>query len=84
MIARGLEFMSPVSLLLVKENVVGRFQLLLNGASQALPEKPIVTVELEVLENVKECRFSPNDQFSVALKSVQMNDIGAISPEHPA
>ena len=82
-IALGVELIRPVSFLLTKENVVGTFHLLPNGEIQAFPEKPIVTVLLAELEKSYVTRFSPNDQFSDKLKSVQMYEPEATIPEQP-
>ena len=83
-IARGLEFIRPVSFRLAKENVLIRLYEPPNGAIQAEPAKRIVIVEDEALEKAYESLFSPKDQFSVSLKSVQIYLIGVSIPEHPA
>ena len=81
--ARGDEFIFPVSFLITRENVVDIFQLLLNGAIQQQPVKPTVTMSPIIDEKSYVRRCSPNDQFSSGLKSVHTYDIAVIVPEQP-
>lgn len=70
--ARGEELMRPVSFLTAKEKVVEIFQRLENGAIQAFPVKPIVTILPASDEKSYDSRRSPNVQSSWTLKLVHI------------